>query len=139
VVVVGDEGVSPAVRNPFGHIDLRVASMARALPFYEALLPALGFTQRYDGGDWRVFATEAPPPGAAYIGITESADFAPNENRIAFWAANRAEVDRLAAIVAGTGAALSGPKDMPYGPGYYAVYFADPGGNRFEIYHRPPV
>jgi predicted enzyme related to lactoylglutathione lyase len=141
VVVAGHEGLSPVVRNPFGHVDLRVASMADALPFYEALLPALGFTRRYDGGDWRVFATDAPPPGAAYIGITESPDFAPNENRIAFWAADRAEVDRLAAIVAnaaGAGA-VSGPKDMPYGPGYYAVYFTDPAGNRLEIYHRPPL
>jgi predicted enzyme related to lactoylglutathione lyase len=129
----------PAARNPFGHIDLRVPSIARALPFYEALLPALGFTRRYDGGDWRVFATELPPPAAAYFGITESAEFAPNENRIAFWAADRAEVDRLAEVVADTGAALSGPKDMPYGPGYYAVYFTDPGGNRFEVYHRPPL
>jgi predicted enzyme related to lactoylglutathione lyase len=131
--------VSPDVRNPFGHIDLRVAAMAAALPFYEALLPALGFTQRYDGGDWKVFATAAPPPGAAYIGITESTAFAPNENRIAFWAADRAEVDRLAAVVTATGAAVSGPKDMPYGPGYYAVYFSDPAGNRLEIYHRPPL
>jgi predicted enzyme related to lactoylglutathione lyase len=139
VVVARDEGVSPAARNPFGHIDLRVASMADTLPFYEALLPALGFTQRYDGGDWKVFATEAPPPGAAYIGITESADFTPNENRIAFWAADRAEVDRLAAVIADTGVALSGPKHMPYGPGYYAVYFTDPAGNRLEIYHRPPL
>jgi catechol 2,3-dioxygenase-like lactoylglutathione lyase family enzyme len=139
VVVARDEGVSPAARNPFGHIDLRVASMADTLPFYEALLPALGFTQRYDGGDWKVFATEAPPPGAAYIGITESADSTPNENRIAFWAADRAEVDRLAAVIADTGVALSGPKDMPYGPGYYAVYFTDPAGNRLEIYHRPPL
>jgi catechol 2,3-dioxygenase-like lactoylglutathione lyase family enzyme len=139
VVVARDEGVSPAARNPSGHIDLRVASMADTLPFYEALLPALGFTQRYDGGDWKVFATEAPPPGAAYIGITESADFTANENRIAFWAADRAEVDRLAAVIADTGVALSGPKDMPYGPGYYAVYFTDPAGNRLEIYHRPPL
>jgi catechol 2,3-dioxygenase-like lactoylglutathione lyase family enzyme len=132
--------MSPAVRNPFGHIDLRVASMAEALPFYEALLPALGFTQRYDSSDWKVFATEAPPPGAAYIGITESADFAANENRIALWAADRTEVDRLAAIVADAGpGAVSGPKDMPYGPGYYAVYFTDPAGNRLEIYHRPPL
>jgi catechol 2,3-dioxygenase-like lactoylglutathione lyase family enzyme len=130
---------APAARNPFGHIDLRVPAIAEALPFYEALLPALGFTRRYDGGDWRVFATELPPPAAAYFGITESAEFAPNENRIAFWAADRAEVDRLAEVVAGTGATLSGPKDMPYGPGYYAVYFTDPGGNRFEVYHRPPL
>jgi catechol-2,3-dioxygenase len=34
---------------------------------------------------------------------------------------------------------LSGPKDIPYGPGYYAVYFNDPSGNRLEIYHRPPL
>jgi catechol 2,3-dioxygenase-like lactoylglutathione lyase family enzyme len=129
----------PGTRNPFGHIDLRVPSIAEALPFYEALLPALGFTRRYDGGDWRVFATELPPPGAAYFGITESQRFAPNENRIAFWAADRAEVDRLAEVVAGAGAELSGPKDMPYGPGYYAFYFSDPGGNRFEVYHRPPL
>ena len=126
--------------NPFGHIDLRVASMADALPFYEALLPALGFTQRYDGGAWVVFATTDPPPSTAYIGITESAAHAPNENRIAFWAAEPAEVDRLADVVAGAGARdVSGPKPMPYGPGYYAVYFADPGGNRLEVYHRPPV
>jgi catechol-2,3-dioxygenase len=27
---------------------------------------------------------------------------------------------------------------MPYGPGYYAVFFADPSGNRLEVYVRPP-
>jgi hypothetical protein len=32
---------------------------------------------------------------------------------------------------------LSGPKPMPYGPGYYAVFFADPSGNRLEVYVRP--
>jgi catechol-2,3-dioxygenase len=50
---------------PFGHIDLRVTSMAEALPFYEALLPVLGFTQRYDGPEWKVFATTDRPPSAA--------------------------------------------------------------------------
>jgi catechol 2,3-dioxygenase-like lactoylglutathione lyase family enzyme len=132
--------VSPAARNPFGHIDLRVASMADALSFYEALLPALGFTQRYDGPEWKVFATTEAPPSTAYIGITESAGHAANENRIAFWAPDPGEVDRIAGIVAAAGAQdLTGPKPMPYGPGYYAVYFADPGGNRLEVYHRPPV
>jgi catechol 2,3-dioxygenase-like lactoylglutathione lyase family enzyme len=130
---------APGTGNPFGHIDLRVPSIAEALPLYEALLPALGFTRRYDGGAWRVFATELPLPAAAYFAITESESFTPNENRIAFWAADRAEVDRLAEVVAGTGTELSGPKDMPYGPGYYAFYFSDPGGNRFEVYHRPPL
>jgi catechol-2,3-dioxygenase len=27
---------------------------------------------------------------------------------------------------------------MSYGPGYYAVFFADPSGNRLEVYVRPP-
>jgi catechol 2,3-dioxygenase-like lactoylglutathione lyase family enzyme len=136
VVVARDEGVSAPGGNPFGHIDLRVASMAEALPLYEALLPALGFTQRYDSPSSKVFATTDPPPSTAYIGITESADHTANENRIAFWAPDPAEVERIAAAGARD---VSGPKQMPYGPGYYAVYFADPGGNRFEVYHRPPV
>jgi predicted enzyme related to lactoylglutathione lyase len=123
--------------NPYGHIDLRVSSMAEALPFYEALLPALGFTERYDGPQWKVFANNAPLPSAAYFGIVESESHVPNENRIAFWVGSPADVDRLAAVVEGAGGReISGPKRMPYGPDYYAVYFADPSGNRFEIYYR---
>jgi catechol 2,3-dioxygenase-like lactoylglutathione lyase family enzyme len=123
-------------RNPFGHIDLRVRDMAEALPFYEALLPELGFTERGHGGDWKVFATDGELPGAAYFGIVESPGHVPNENRIAFWVHEPAEVDRLAAVAAAAGAELSGPKRMPYGPDYYAVFFADPSGNRLEIYFR---
>jgi catechol 2,3-dioxygenase-like lactoylglutathione lyase family enzyme len=123
--------------NPFGHIDLRVPSLDQALPFYEALLPALGFSERFDGPEWRVFAAPDPLPAGAYFGIVESAGHVPNENRIAFWASDAAEVDRIAAIVESAGGQeVSGPKPMPYGPDYYAVYFADPCGNRFEVYHR---
>ncbi len=57
-----------------------------------------------------------------------------------FWTESAAEVDRLAAIVADAGAAgVSGPKEMPYSPGYHGVFFADPTGNPLEIYHRPPA
>jgi catechol 2,3-dioxygenase-like lactoylglutathione lyase family enzyme len=123
--------------NPFGHIDLRVSSMSEALPFYEALLPALGFSERYHGEEWKVFAAEEELPAAAYFAITESAEHVSNENRIAFWAADAGEVDQIAALVASAGGReISGPKPMPYGPDYYAVYFADPCGNRFEVYHR---
>jgi catechol 2,3-dioxygenase-like lactoylglutathione lyase family enzyme len=129
--------VSAGRGNPFGHVDLRVSSAEAALPFYEALLPELGFTQRYDGGGWFVWGTGDALPSAAYIGFTERAAHVPNENRIAFWAADAAEVDRLAEIVVSAGARdVSGPQRMPYGPDYYAVYFTDPCGNRFEIYHR---
>jgi catechol 2,3-dioxygenase-like lactoylglutathione lyase family enzyme len=123
--------------NRFGHIDLRVADMETALPFYEAFLPALGFTERYHGPSWKVFGTTDELPGGAYFGLVESPGHVANENRIAFWAADRDDVDRLAAIAVSAGALeVSGPKEMPYGPDYYAVFFADPSGNRFEVYHR---
>ena len=121
--------------NPFGHMDVRVADLERALPFYEALMPALGFDQRYHGDAWKVWATAGQPP--AYFGITESAGHVANENRIAFRVESEAEVERIAGVAADAGAELSGPKPMPYGPGYYAAFFADPSGNRLEVYVRP--
>ena len=126
------------IGNPFGHVDLRVSAIGEALPFFEALLPALGFTARYDGPEWKVFATEEGAlPATAYFGIVESSGHVANENRIAFWVTDRATVDRIASIVATAGGReISGPKEMPYGPDYYAVFFCDPCGNRFEVYHR---
>jgi catechol 2,3-dioxygenase-like lactoylglutathione lyase family enzyme len=124
--------------NPFGHIDLRVGDLEAASPLYEALLPALGFTERYHGGAWKVWATAEPPPSTAYFAVTESPGHLANENRIAFRVESAGDVDRVAEVARAAGAAeLSGPKEMPYGPGYYAVYFADPAGNRIEVYVRP--
>jgi catechol 2,3-dioxygenase-like lactoylglutathione lyase family enzyme len=124
--------------NPFGHIDLRVSDVDAALGFYEELLPALGFTERYHGEAWKVWATTDPLPSTAYFSITEEPAHVANENRIAFWVESSAEVDRIAEIARQAGAAdLSGPKPMPYSPGYYAAFFADPSGNRLEVYVRP--
>jgi predicted enzyme related to lactoylglutathione lyase len=124
--------------SPFGHIDLRVRDLAVGEAFYEALLPALAFTKRYHGERWKVWATTEELPWTAYFGITESAEHAPNENRIAFAAGSREDVERIANVAREAGALeLTGPKEMPYGPGYYAIFFADPSGNRLEVYHRP--
>ena len=131
-------GVASAAMNPFGHMDVRVSNLETALSFYEALLPALGFTERYHGEQRKVWATTEPLPSTGYFGITESRGHAPNENRIAFWVPSGDDVDRIAEIARNAGATeLSGPKPMPYGPGYYAVFFADPAGNRLEVYFRP--
>jgi len=124
--------------NPFGHIDLRVADLDVAVAFYDALLPALGFTDRFHGDAWKVWATTDPAPSTAYFAITEEKSHVANGNRIAFSVASTSEVDRLADIAVHAGAAdMSGPKPMPYGPGYYAAFFADPSGNRLEVYVRP--
>jgi catechol 2,3-dioxygenase-like lactoylglutathione lyase family enzyme len=124
--------------NRFGHIDLRVSEIDAAAGFYDVLLPALGFTEKYHGETWRSWATTDPLPLTEYFAITEKQAHVANDNRIAFCVESPAEVDRLAEVARQAGAAeLSGPKPMPYGPGYYAVFFADPSGNRLEIYVRP--
>jgi len=124
--------------NPFGHIDLRVRDLAAAEAFYDEFLPALGFTERYHGERWKVWATTDELPRTAYFGITESADQVANENRVAFAVGGNEDVERMAEVARAAGALdLSGPKEMPYGPGYYAIFFADPSGNRLEVYYRP--
>jgi len=120
----------------YDHIDLRVRDLAEARPFYEVLLPALGFTQKMEISDWVQYAAVAQDNGPAkFFGVTESPGHVPNENRIAFWAEGPAEVDRLAVAAARAGARnVEGPawEDETY----YAVFFEDPCGNRLEICHR---
>lgn len=85
-----------------------------------------------------MFAAEGELPAAPFFGFTEDAGHRPNANRIAFWVRNPAEVDRLAEVARAAGARdVSGPRACPeYSPTYYAVFFADPSGNKLEIYHR---
>jgi catechol 2,3-dioxygenase-like lactoylglutathione lyase family enzyme len=122
----------------FGHIDLRVSALAEAQTFYDALLPALGFSERFHGELWKVWATPDRPPATTYFAITASVGHVSNENRIAFSVSSRDAVERIGEIARTAGATqFSGPKEMPYGPGYYAAFFADPSGNRLEVYIRP--
>lgn len=120
----------------YDHIDLRVRSLAEARPFYETLLPALGFTRRAEIEGWLQFEAVEPDGSAEFFGVTETALHQANACRIAFWAESTAEVDRLAEIVRHAGArTIEGP-NYDEGPGYYALFFEDPSGNRLEICHR---
>ena len=84
--------------SQFGHIDLRVTDIAAALSFYDELLPALGFSERYHGEAWKVWATTEPLPATAYFAITEERHHLANSNRIAFWVGSAAEVDHVTEI-----------------------------------------
>jgi predicted lactoylglutathione lyase len=118
----------------FDHIDLRVPDLAGVTAFYEKLLPALGFTRDVRVERWLQFESEGNDI-TEFFGVTESFGHVPNENRIAFCAESVIEVDRLAEIAQRAGARnIEGP--MNYEPGYYAVFFEDPCGNRLEICYR---
>jgi catechol 2,3-dioxygenase-like lactoylglutathione lyase family enzyme len=119
----------------YDHIDLRVKDLARARKFYGRVLPALGFkVERSDADGWSFYAESADGP-ADFFGLTEDPGHRPNGTRIAFWADAREELDRLASVVKEAGALnLEGPAICPeYTPGYYALFFEDPDGNKLEI------
>lgn len=118
----------------FDHIDLRVPQLATVTSFYEQLLPALGFTRDARIEGWLQFEA-ADGDITEFFGVTESPGHVANENRIAFWANSDHEVNRIADVARRAGARnIEGP--MLYEPGYYAVFFEDPCGNRLEVCYR---
>lgn len=122
------------MRRIYDHIDLRVPRLADVQAFYEALLPALGFTRDARIEGWLQFEA-ADAEVTEFFGIVESPGHVPNENRIAFWAESIAEVNRLAGIAIRAGAQrVEGPGYET--PSYYAVFLEDPCGNRLEVCHR---
>ena len=123
------------MRRCFDHVDLRVRSLAEARPFYEALLPALGFTRKVTIEGWLQYEAEGTDGKTEFVGVTESLQHTANECRLAFWADSLREVERLAALIVRAGARnVEGP--LYEEPRYYAVFFEDPCGNRLEICYR---
>lgn len=127
--------------SPFDHIDLRVRSFADARPLYDAFLPAVGFTDIEASPGWVGYFLPDDTAGAKppFIGLNEDVpDHCGGANRTAFWADSVAEVDRVAGIVRAAGArVVEGPEYChEYTPGYYAVFFEDADGNKWEVCFR---
>jgi catechol 2,3-dioxygenase-like lactoylglutathione lyase family enzyme len=121
-------------RRLFDHIDLRVKNREAAERFYAQVLPAIGFRVDKSGKRWGLFEAEGDR-AVDFFGFTEEGDFQPNGNRIAFWAESRAAVDEVAEVIRRAGGRnIEGPElCLDYSPGYYAVFFEDPDGNKLEV------
>jgi len=121
----------------FDHIDLRVKNREAAQRFYGRILPAIGFRVDKSGAKWGLFEAEGKV-AVDFFGFTEEAEHQPNGNRIAFWAPSREAVDKVAELVGPAGGKnIEGPElCVEYSPGYYAVFFEDPDGNKLEVCHR---
>jgi catechol 2,3-dioxygenase-like lactoylglutathione lyase family enzyme len=124
-------------RRLFDHIDLRVKNRDAAEKFYLQILPAIGFTVDKSGKQWGLFEAEGGK-AVEFFCFEEEADHRPNANRIAFWAESREAVDKVAEVVRKAGGQnLEGPElCVEYSPGYYAIFFEDPDGNKLEVCHR---
>ena len=133
------------MRGLVHHLDFTVRDLDRSAPFYETVLGFLGYRLvRRDatGMDWDLSA----PAGYCSIGIKPARTsrkhdrYSTGLHHLAWHAASRTDVDRLHALLLERGITiLDPPAEYPaYGAGYYALFFADPDGLKFEFVHFRP-
>lgn len=125
----------------FDHVDMRVQDLQAVRPLYDALLPAMGYSEINADEESAGYHAPGDTGGVApFIWLVQSTDHWPGATRIAFAAASRAEVDRLSSIAQAAGAmAFEAPQLIAeYGPYYYASFFEDGEGNKLEIACRRP-
>lgn len=136
------------------HIEVTVRDMSVAVPFYDRLLPLLGYdlAHRHEGvveaHEKHVVSYEHPRLGFAitsplrvFEGETLNRRKPGSLHHLAFRASCRDEVDRLFTEVETIGATIvSAPREYPeYSPpGYYAFFFKDPEGIKYEIVSAGP-
>jgi len=130
------------------HIQITVKDMTAAVAFYDKLMPLLGFDLAkrinavVDAHEFHV--AEYIHPQLAFGINSPRAPFAQETvhrrkpgalHHLAFKAGSKGEVDRLAAELARIGANIvDGPRLFPqHGVDYYAVFFKDPDGIKYEI------
>ncbi|HVA79038.1 MAG TPA: VOC family protein [Candidatus Binataceae bacterium] len=139
-------------RGAMSHLALVVNDLLAAIPFYDAILGFIGYARvpvpeatqalmqtrliAYASPHGSITLRPAKPEFAAMKFHRESAGL----NHFAFAAASRADVDAMHAKLKEIGATvLDPPADYAYFPEYYAVYFTDPDGIKFEFAYAPAL
>ena len=131
----------------FHHLDLTVSDPVASRPLYELFLGHCGFTLKSAGDDWAGFGLgdKRYPCITLLQARGENAGrkhdrYTSGLHHLALRANSREDVDALhAKLVAFRATILDPPADYPdYGPGYYAVFFADPDGIKLEYVFTPP-
>ncbi len=131
------------------HIEITVKDMSVAVPFYDKLMPLLGFDIKsktsavIEEHEFHVVEYTHPlltfainSPRSAFVGDTVNRRKPGALHHLAFKAESRAEVDRLHSELNGIRATIvSPPREYPeYAPpGSYALFFKDLEGIKYEI------
>ena len=114
------------------HVDVHVSSLEAAKRLFSAVAPAIGYELRLEYPDFISYWRGGQRPSLGFIpdGETGSAMM-----RLAFSVPTNAGVDAAAKAAAENGARnVVGPSIHPeYGDDYYAVFFEDADGNKFEV------
>ena len=131
------------------HNQITVRNMRVAIPFYDKLMPLLGFDPKrrtsavIDEHEFHVVEYTHPllsfaitSPRGAFKDETINRRKPGALHHLAFKAESRAEVERLYGELKEIGATIvSAPREYPEytPPGYYALYFKDLEGIKYEV------
>jgi len=130
------------------HIQITVKDLEIAESFYDKLMPLLGFdlsrkskgtvaSHEFDVVEYAhtllIFGINSPRP--AFINDTVHRRKPGALHHLAFRAKDRSEIDKLYPLIEAIGATIvDPPKFYPqHGESYYALFFKDPDGIKFEI------
>ncbi len=130
------------------HFDITVRDMKIAEPFYDNLLPLLGFDLSRKGGgyvkDHDFHVVEYPGPDWTFTISSPREQFKDVEihrrrpgslHHLAFRLESTKEVDAMLPLIEATGAQIvDEPKYYPqHGETYYALFFKDLEGIKYEL------
>ncbi len=134
------------------HVELSVIDYEASIAFYDRMFGWLGYASFWtlDVGYRSTYYLTTPPFPHSYIGIQPARGDQPlkqEERRtgihhIALWARRKREVDRFyEEFLLDEGVTVTDtPAAYPaYAPGYYAVFFLDPSGIRWELAFIPRI
>lgn len=123
---------APAYR--IDHVTLLVSSLERSMPYYDALLPLLGFSKQRphvwtDGNGFFFQFLQAREGTSAYE------RYGAGMNHLGFGAPDPQAVERIRDAMAAAGFPVP---EIQHLRGATALFMKDPDGIRFEVTHYPP-
>lgn len=126
----------PPTRSPLklDHVTLVVSSLTGSMPYYDALLPLLGFAKRReqvwtDGAGFYIQFLQAKSGTRPYE------RYGAGLNHLGFGAPDPASVARIRDAMRAAGFAAPDLQELG---GATALFMKDPDGLRIEITHYPP-
>jgi catechol 2,3-dioxygenase-like lactoylglutathione lyase family enzyme len=138
------------IRGALSHLDLTITDPARSIPFYDVVLPLLGYRRvPVESGTTAVACWSIADAGQSVFSIAlERAKgtgkrrkyhrYAPGLHHLAFHVDSRADVDQLYAQLVALGVTiLDPPAEYAYTLGYYALSCQNPDGLVLEFVYEP--